>query len=195
MFALLLYYGIVIKGTILHKINTIGNFSSIIHKSGGGTIKKIILLVVFVVFIVIVWYKIPYEVDKKYTATTIDGTSVDVLIEMKGYRNFFSPTVFDGKMIVNDNVYKIIESEKNESFLEKFKMKIRSVDNFPIMLNENENGLSMSHEMAQIIWADSKFNELYFVMINKFDGDYFAPANNSLEAKELQNKVYEKMGY
>lgn len=60
--------------------------------------------------VVIVWYKVPYKVDKNYLASSIDGTTINISIEMKGYRNIFIPTVFDGEMIVNDHVYKTIKN-------------------------------------------------------------------------------------
>jgi len=158
------------------------------------TKRKIILLAIILIgLIVSLWYKLPYEINKTYKASTIDGITVNLTIKMKGYRNFFSPTNFVGEVMINGDIYETIKVDREENFLQRFDKKIRGIREYPYILNKDQNGLVTNHDLFEIIWTDEEFNELYFVLIKKDDEKYFAPANNSIEAEELQRKIFQKM--
>jgi len=146
-----------------------------------------------VVLGITVWYKYPYDVNQQYTASSIDGTTIEVSIEVKGCRNLFSPNRYVGVMKVNDDTYETVEAGKNTSFLERLYMKLEGDEDFPVFLTQKRNGDEIAYELIDIVWGDSGFEEIYFLFIDQDDGKYFAPARNAIEAQKQQEKIFKKL--
>jgi len=137
----------------------------------------------------LVWYKLPFKVERNYLASTLDGTTVQVNIHLQAYHNLFSPDKYEGKFIVNGHVYSTVETEEMDSFLEGLKKKIRGVKKYPFFITEKQIGGTINQELVTIMWDSNFFKELCFGLINKNDGVYYAPAANSSEAEELNKRV------
>lgn len=151
---------------------------------------KILVLIILVLIFATIWYKYPYEINKSFTASTIYGTTSRITINMKGYRNLFGPTEYVGQFKVNQEIYKTYKVERaSDDFWEKLNKKMGGVKYYPMLLIDNQNGLEVNNDVVNIIWADKKINTLYF-SLNKYGEDFFAPANDAIEAKELQKKVF-----
>lgn len=76
-----------------------------------------------VFFILLLIYKLPYDIEQKYTASTLDGETIEIQITTNGYRDFFRPTTFKGKMLIDDKVYDVFEPERSDRFIARMKKK------------------------------------------------------------------------
>lgn len=162
---------------------------------GGFIINRIVFIgIILIVGILFTVYKLPFNIETKQLASTLDGTTVEISIKFKGYRYFFSPTKYSGELKVNDNeLYVIIGYPKNESFYEKLRNKINGKFSL-IMLVEAikaDNGYLYGDTFATINWASEKFNMVYLILKNEHE--FYAPAQNSQEAKSIAEIVAKKL--
>ncbi|WP_139168940.1 hypothetical protein [Paenibacillus polysaccharolyticus] len=133
----------------------------------------------------LIFYKLPYDIEQKYTASTLDGEKIEIQMTMKGYRDFFRPTTFKGKMLIDDKVYDVFEPERSDRFIAKMKKKMNGDRYFPIIANENRTDLD---DYYTIQWANDKFNTLYFIHA-KNNSRYVAPAQNAVEANKIWGEI------
>ncbi|XID90382.1 hypothetical protein ACF3MZ_17735 [Paenibacillaceae bacterium WGS1546] len=160
-------------------------FARIIQLGGVQIARKNILFILATLIIVslLVWYKIPNEIEKKYSASTVDGTTVELSIQMKAYHNFFSPTDYRGTIAVNNVVYKTVKLQRDNNLFERLNMKIRGAQYY-LLLRRVENGGRLAHnDSLYVIRNGSEFNKLHIFLHDK---DFFAPAEKPSEAIELQ---------
>ncbi|RXZ77367.1 hypothetical protein EBB07_31450 [Paenibacillaceae bacterium] len=129
-------------------------------------------------------YKLPYTVEQNFTASTLDGETKEIRIEMKGYRDFFRPTIFRGTMLIDGQVYDAL-TERGEGLIAKFKAKLNGKRYYPMIASKDRSAHS---NFYWILWADDTFSQMYFIHM-KDDQQYLAPASNATEAQELLEKI------
>lgn len=154
--------------------------------------KKAIIITVSVVVLLALLrsYIYPYDIEKSYTASTVEGETIEVVLELKVYRKLLSPSQVEGSIHIDGVTYsnlRIQESTK-ESFLNRFKSKMRGeMDKMTFKKVHNT-----SLEIIYISWADPQFEKVFFFIPDKSNG-FFAPAQNAKEAEQLEKIIYAEM--
>ncbi|MGO4528324.1 hypothetical protein AB4Z30_04525 [Paenibacillus sp. 2TAF8] len=144
------------------------------------------LIIFFVSFIALfIFYKLPYNIEQDYTASTLDGETIKIQVELKGYRNFFTPTRFKGIMVIDHEVYDVFEPDRADRLMTKLKQKMNGDIYFPIVANKNR---TKSDDFYIILWTDPKFKKLYLIHA-KNDSRYFAPATNASSANQVSGEI------
>jgi|GEM_PF-4877129 len=138
-----------------------------------------------------IMYKQPYDIHKSYKASTEDGRVLDLSIQLKGYRNVFSPTTFEGTINTNNTNYHTIKVNVKRNFFQKLKSKINGAVTDPIVLL-NEKDLREKQDMIVILWNDKHFSEMYFTLTKSGDF-FFAPANSSLEVEHVKDSMSKQL--
>lgn len=145
--------------------------------------RKILFYLMIFIIIVLIWYKIPYKIEKNYLASTVDGTTVELSIKMKAYRNFISPTDYRGSIAVNNEAYKTIKVERENKLIGRISMKIRGEQYYLVLRSAADGG--RLDQFIYVLQNSSKFNKLHFMLNDK---QFFAPAKNAMEAIQLQKE-------
>ncbi|WP_248061682.1 hypothetical protein [Paenibacillus silvae] len=132
-----------------------------------------------------IFYKMPYNIEQDYTASTLNGDTIEIKIKVKGYRNFFKPTSFKGKMSIDNQAYDVFEPNRTDSLITKIEKKQNGEIYFPIITNQNR---TESDDFYVIQWTDHKFNKLYFIHA-KTNFRYLAPAKNASTANQILEEI------
>ena len=154
--------------------------------------KKILLVVIPIVLTVLIWYKSPYKVVREYSASSLNGSTVYVSIQFKAYRNFFSPTTYEGTIIVDDDTYSTPNNQGDDRFFVKLRDKISGKSRFPVLVREDENGSFVAADLLYILSACSKFDYVYFSLTNNDEEGFMGPASNAAEAESLYQRINDK---
>lgn len=136
-------------------------------------------------------YIYPYDIEKIYTASTVEGETIELVLELKVYRKLLSPSQVEGRIHIDGVTYsnlrvKVVDT--NSSFLDRFQSKLLGEMVYPTFFNRDGGTLNL----ISISWADPQFEKVFFFLPHNSNG-FFAPAQNAKEAEQLEKIVYAEM--
>ncbi|HLU21495.1 MAG TPA: hypothetical protein VKZ77_03315 [Bacillaceae bacterium] len=152
-------------------------------------------LVIFSIFTV--YYHVPVKIQKSFLASTLDEKQVDVKMDVKWKKYFFSPTELRGTITVDDITYhSFLDTDtplERDHFWERLDQKFKNEKYIPLFIIPHSHPFDIHNNFLDVLSIDDNFNIMSFAIaqkdISQESNIYFGPAKNSEEAQRLWNEI------
>ena len=158
--------------------------------------KHVFILFAIVLAAFIIWYHIPYNVNRAINLSTVDGKYITVKFDVSWHKYFFKPTELRGKISIDGQVYRSNSKDLN-NFFEKLILKINNKKYIPAFLREDDpnSNYNVATDLAFLFVTNIILDKVCLNIKDKDNKyiDYYGPAETAEEVKLLSENIFKEI--